>query len=77
MARMSSQLQTALREEVSLVDKVQQLETDKAALEERVKQLAREGGAGAGVELEESKEEVFRLRQAVEEHKAAITAVRE
>ena len=58
------------------MDKVQQLESDKAALEERVTQLAGGGEVGAGAELEESQREVCRLRQIVEEYKAAISEVK-
>ncbi len=74
---LSSKLQTALRAEVSLVDKVQQLEKDKASLEERITQLAEEGVA-QGIrrsELEDSKSEMCRLRQALEVHEAAARQV--
>ncbi len=61
------------------MDKVQQLETDKAALEVRVTQLTEEGaargGVGTGEELEDSRREVSRLLLAVEEHKAAYAEV--
>ncbi len=74
---LSAKQQAALQEEASLVDKVRQLETDKAALEERVTQLAGEETSRGGVsaELEESKREVSRLQQAVEEHEAAAKQV--
>jgi hypothetical protein len=79
LSGLSSKLQTGLREEVGLVDKVQQLETDKAALEVRVTQLTEEGaargGVGTGEELEDSRREVSRLLLAVEEHKAAYAEV--
>ena len=72
---LSAKQQAALQEEVSLVDKVRQLETDKAALEERVTQLAEEEAAYGGAKLEESKREVSLLRQALEEHEAAANQV--
>ena len=52
------------------MDNVQQLEKDKAFLEERVTQLAGEETSRGCVraELEESKKEVCRLWQAVAEH---------
>ncbi len=73
----TTKLQAALQEEVCLVDKVQQLEMDKAALEERVTQLAGEGDVMGGIhaELEESSREVCRLKLAVEEHEAAAKQV--
>ena len=75
---LKSKLQTALREEVSFVAKVQRLEQDKAALEEQVAQLAGQGAAQGriGTELEESKREVCRLLRAMEEHEAASNQVR-
>ncbi len=74
---MSVKLQTALQEEVSLIDKLRQLEVDKAALEERVKQLAGEGAANGSIvaELEERRCEVCRLQHSVEEHEVAAKQV--
>ncbi len=73
----SAKLQTALRAEVGLADKVQQLETDKASLDERVAQLAGEGVKQEVLrsELEEVRSETCRLRQAVEVHEAAARQV--
>ncbi len=71
---LSARLQTALREKGSLVDNVRQLEIDKTALEERVTQLVGEE-TSRGTELEESKQEVCRLRKAVEEHMDAAKQV--
>ncbi len=73
---LSAKQQAALQAEASLVDKVQQLEMDKAALEERVTQLAGEGAEqGITAELEESRGEIFRLRQSVGAHEAAAKQV--
>ncbi len=74
---LSAKLETASREVVSLVDKVQQLETDKTSLEERVTQLVGEETSRDGdrAELEESKKQVCQLLQAVEEHKEAAKQV--
>ncbi len=74
---MSAKLQTALRAEAGLANKVQQLEADKVSLEERVRQLVGEETARGGVnaELEESNKKVCRLRLAIEEHEAAAKQV--
>ncbi len=72
-----AKLQTALHEEVKFVGKVQQLETDKIDLEERVTQLLKEASVHCDIDakLEESKRELFRLQQAMEEHEAAASQV--
>ena len=59
------------------MDKVQQLEADKAALEQRVTHLAGDGVAQGVIitELEENRGELCRLRQAVEIHEATVKQV--
>jgi hypothetical protein len=73
-----AKLQEALQEEANFVDKVQQLETDKVGLEARVIQLLGQVDVQGdiGVKLDESKREVNRLQQALEQHEAAASEVR-
>lgn len=63
---------------MNFVEKVQQLETDKVGLEERLMQLLGEVAVQGDIcaKLEESRREASRLQQAMDEHEAAASQVR-
>ncbi len=71
----SVKMLTAKRVEMGLMEKVRQLEADKAALEGRITHLAENETAtnfGFGAELEQSQKEVCRMQQ---QHEAAAKQV--